>query len=200
MARAFQPERRDLAGLRPDAPSRLTNMQHNRKYAMRKIHPEFAYQSRELEGQIDGILGDPPNRKNYQMMQSALASEYAGGGGIEDVNMMSFALVDHISFSNPKGLLREAAEYEGGNPEQVFAMACCEGDAAAMYRAMTDNHPELARQAIITAFLFKNQRKWDDEDQSLEQLSRNDEGDDEHDEDSVTDDFAQMFDQEDKHE
>jgi hypothetical protein len=37
---------------------------------MRKVHPEFAYQSRELEGQIDGILGDPPNRKNYDMMQS----------------------------------------------------------------------------------------------------------------------------------
>jgi hypothetical protein len=163
---------------------------------MRKVHPEFAYQSRELEGQIEGILGDPPNRKNYQMMQSALAGEYAGGGGIEDVNMMSFALVDHITFSNPKGLLREAAEYDGGNPEQVFAMAACEGEAAAMYQAMTDNHPELARQAIITAFLFKNQRKWEDDDQSLEQLSRNDEGDDEHEEDGVTDDFAQMFDQE----
>ena len=78
---------------------------------MRKVHPEFAYQSRELGGQIDGILGDPPNRKNYQMMQSALVGEYAGGGGIEDVNMMSFALVDHITFSNPKGLLKEAADY-----------------------------------------------------------------------------------------
>lgn len=164
--------------------------------SMRKVHPEFAYQSRELEGQIDGILGDPPNRKNYQMMQNALASEYASGGGIEDVNMMSFALVDHITFSDPKGLLREAAEYEGGNPEQVFAMATCEGEAGAMYRAMAEHHPELARQAIITAFLFKHPRKWDDDDQSLEQLSRNDEGDDEHDEDGVTDDFAQMFDKE----
>jgi hypothetical protein len=163
---------------------------------MRKVHPEFAYQSRELEGQIDGILGDPPNRKNYQMMQSALAGEYAGGGGIEDVNMMSFALVDHITFSNPKGLLLEAAEYEGGNPALVFAMAACPGAGAAMYQAMTDNHPELARQAIITAFLFKNQRKWDDDDQSLEQLSRDDDGDDEFDEDNATDDFAQMFDKE----
>jgi hypothetical protein len=163
---------------------------------MRKVHPEFAYQSRELEGQIEGILGDPPNRKNYAMMQSALAGEYAAGGGIEDVNMMSFALVDHITFSDPKGLLREAGEYDGGNPAQVFAMAACEGAAAAMYQAMTDNHPELARQAIITAFLFKNQRKWDDDDQSLEQLSRNDEGDDEQEDDGVTDDFAQMFDRE----
>jgi hypothetical protein len=162
---------------------------------MRKVHPEFAYQSRELEGQIDGILGDPPNRKNYQMMQQALMSEYAEGGGIEDVNMMSFALVDHIRFIDPKGLLAQSAQYDEGDPAKVFAMAACDGDAAGMYAAMTENHPELARQAIITAFLFKHPRKWDDDDQSLEQLSANDDGDDKHDEDGVTDDFAQMFDQ-----
>ncbi|QYF94157.1 hypothetical protein KY495_02680 [Massilia sp. PAMC28688] len=164
---------------------------------MRKVHPEFAYQSRELGGQIDGILGDPPNRKNYEMMQSALVSEYAAGGGIEDVNMMSFALVDHITFSNAKGLLAEAGEYDGGNPEKVFTMAACEGDAAAMYAAMTENHPDLARQAIITAFLFKNPRMWDEEDQSFDQLGENDDGDDVEDDDGVSDDFAQMFDQED---
>jgi hypothetical protein len=163
---------------------------------MRKVHPEFAYQSRELGGQIDGILGDPPNRKNYEMMQSALVSEYAAGGGIEDVNMMSFALVDHITFSNAKGLLAEAGEYDGGNPEKVFGMAACEGDAAAMYAAMTENHPDLARQAIITAFLFKNPRMWDEEDQSFDQLGENDDGDDVEDNDGVSDDFAQMFDQE----
>ena len=163
---------------------------------MRKVHPEFAYQSRELGGQIDGILGDPPNRKNYDMMQAALVSEYAAGGGIEDVNMMSFALVDHITFSNTKGLLAEAAEYDGGDPEKVFAMAACEGDAAAMYDAMTENHPDLARQAIITAFLFKHPRMWDEEDQSFDQLGDNDDGDDVGDDDGVSDDFAQMFDQE----
>ncbi|MES2015668.1 MAG: hypothetical protein V4484_04170 [Pseudomonadota bacterium] len=166
----------------------------------RRIHPEFAYQSRELGGQIDGILGDPPNRKNYQLMVSALVSEYADGGGIEDVNMMSFALVDHITFSNPKGLLKEAGDYEGGDPSKVFAMAACEGEAGAMYAAITENHPELARQAIITAFLFKHPRQWDDEDQSLDQLSANDDGeeqrDDYDDEGGVTDDFANMFDQE----
>ncbi len=161
---------------------------------MRKVHPEFAYQSRELEGQIDGILGDPPNRKNYDMMQQALMSEYADGGGIEDVNMMSFALVDHIRFIDPKGLLAQSVQYDEGDPAKVFAMAACDGDAAAMYAAMTENHPELARQAIITAFLFKHPRKWDDDDQSLEQLSANDDGDDEQEEDGVTDDFAQMFD------
>lgn len=166
---------------------------------MRKVHPEFAYQSRELGGQIDGILGDPPNRKNYDMMLAALMSEYAAGGGIEDVNMMSFALVDHLTFSDPKGLLAEAGEYEGGDPARVFAMAACEGQAGAMYAAVTEHHPELARQAIITAFLFKNPRRWDDDDQSLDQLSENDDGDDEHDEHDeggVSDDFAQMFDQE----
>jgi hypothetical protein len=31
---------------------------------MKRVHPEFAYQSRELEGQIDGTLGDPTNKKN----------------------------------------------------------------------------------------------------------------------------------------
>lgn len=163
---------------------------------MRKVHPEFAYQSRELEGQIEGILGDPPDRKNYALMQSALAGEYAGGGGIEDVNMMSFALVDHLTFSNPKALLKEAAEYDSGAPEAVFSMAACEGEAAAMYAAMTANHPELARQAIITAFLFKHPRMWDDEDQSLDQLAKDDDGDDIEEDGAVGDDFAQMFDQE----
>ena len=163
---------------------------------MRKVHPEFAYQSRELGGQIDGILGDPPNRKNYDLMVGALVGEYADGGGIEDVNMMSFALVDHITFSNPKGLLAESTDYEGGDPARVFAMASCEGEGAAMYRAMTENHPELARQAIITAFLYKHPRMWDEDDQSLDQLAANDDGDDEHEEDAVFDDFAQMFDQE----
>jgi hypothetical protein len=164
---------------------------------MKRVHPEFAYQSRELEGQIDGTLGDPPNRKNYDMMVDALVSEYAGGSGIDDVNLMAFALVDKIRFLDPKGLMREAADYAGGDPARVFAMAECTGDdGAAMYAAMTENHPELARQAIITAFLYKHQQRWEDDDQSLEQLGRNDEGDDEEDMDDVaaTDDFTQIFD------
>ncbi|MRW91247.1 hypothetical protein GJ699_14735 [Duganella sp. FT80W] len=164
---------------------------------MRKVHPEFAYQSRELEGQIEGILGDPPDRKNYQRMVQALVGEYAQGGGIEDVNMLAFALVDHIEFSDPKGLLAEAEDYEFGDPARVFAMASCKGDEAAkMYEAIAESMPELARQAIITAFLHKNPRRWDDDDQSLDQLSRNDDGDDVDDEDMASDDFAQMFDQE----
>jgi hypothetical protein len=163
---------------------------------MRKVHPEFAYQSRELEGQIEGILGDPPDRKNYQRMVDALVGEYADGGGIEDVNMLAFALVDHIEFNNPKGLLAEAEDYEFGDAARVFAMASCKGDEPArMYEAIGQSMPDLARQAIITAFLHKNPRKWDDDDQSLDQLSANDDGDDIDDEDMASDDFAQMFDQ-----
>jgi len=163
---------------------------------MRKVHPEFAYQSRELEGQIEGILGDPPDRKNYQRMVDALVGEYADGGGIEDVNMLAFALVDHIEFNNPKGLLAEAEDYEFGDAARVFAMASCKGEEASrMYQAIAGSMPDLARQAIITAFLHKNPRKWDDDDQSLEQLSANDDGDDIEDEDMASDEFAQMFDQ-----
>ena len=82
---------------------------------MKHVHPEFSFQSRELEGQIEGTLGDPPNRKNYDMMVGALVSEYAGGSGLDDVNLMAFALVDRIRFTDPKGLMREAADYEGGD-------------------------------------------------------------------------------------
>jgi hypothetical protein len=167
---------------------------------MKKVHPEFAFQSRELEGQIDGTLGDPPNRKNYDMMVQALVSEYADGNGLDDVNMMAFALVDRIRFTDPKGLVREAMDYEGnGDPAAVFAMANCdadEGEGKAMYEAICANHPELARQAIITAFLYKNQARWEDDDQSLDQLARDDEGDDDElDEGAVGDDFSGIFDQ-----
>ena len=166
---------------------------------MKRVHPEFAYQSRELEGQIEGVLGDPPDRKNYQRMVDALVSEYASGGGIDDVNMMSFALVDRIRFTDPKGLMREAADYEGGDPARVFAMASCDGeDGAALYDAVTSNHPELARQAIITAFLYKHQNRWEEDDQSLEQLAEGDEGDEDEDETAASDEFMQMFDEGDK--
>ena len=166
------------------------------KHTMRRVHPEFAYQSRELEGQIEGILGDPPNRKNYQQMVDALVGEYASGGGIEDVNMLAFALVDQISFNDPKGLLAEAEDYEFGDPARVFAMAsCADGEAAKMYAAIEESFPDLARQAIITAFLHKHPRLWDDDDQSLDQLAANDDGDDDMDDEQATDDFAQMFDQ-----
>jgi hypothetical protein len=165
---------------------------------MKNVHPEFAYQSRELEGQIEGVLGDPPDRKNYQRMVDALVSEYGSGGGIDDLNLMAFALVDCIRFKDPKGLLREAADYEGDDPARVFAMAECEGEAGqAMYAAIMGEQPELARKAIITAFLYKHQNRWEDQDQSLDQLAEGDEGEDETMEDTAaSDDFVQMFDRE----
>lgn len=163
---------------------------------MKNVHPEFSFQSRELEGQIEGTLGDPPNKKNYNMMVSALVSEYANGDGLDDVNLMAFALVDCIKFKDPKGLMREAADYEGGDPARVFPMAECDGEQGRdMYEAMTANHPILARQAIITAFLYKNQARWEDEDRSLDRLAEGDEGDDDDMEDTAaTDDFTQLFD------
>jgi len=167
---------------------------------MKNVHPEFSFQSRELEGQIEGTLGDPPNRKNYDMMVGALVSEYAGGSGLDDVNLMAFALVDCIRFKDPKGLMREAADYEGGDPARVFAMAECDGEQGrAMYEAMAANYPELARQAIITAFLYKNQARWEDEDRSLDRLGEGDEGDEDEDDmdgTAASDDFTQLFDPE----
>ncbi|WP_027866824.1 hypothetical protein [Massilia alkalitolerans] len=163
---------------------------------MKNVHPEFSFQSRELDGQIEGTLGDPPNKKNYDMMVGALVSEYASGSGLDDVNLMAFALVDCIRFKDPKGLLREAADYEGDDPARVFAMAECEGEQGrAMYEAMTANYPELARQAIITAFLYKNQGRWEDEDRDFSRLGEGDEGDDnDMDDTAATDDFTQLFD------
>ncbi|KFC62955.1 MULTISPECIES: hypothetical protein [unclassified Massilia] len=163
---------------------------------MKNVHPEFSFQSRELDGQIEGTLGDPPNKKNYDMMVGALVSEYASGSGLDDVNLMAFALVDCIRFKDPRGLLREAADYEGDDPARVFAMAECEGEQGrAMYEAMTANYPELARQAIITAFLYKNQGRWEDEDRDFARLGEGDEGDDDDmDDTAATDDFTQLFD------
>lgn len=162
---------------------------------MKNVHPEFSFQSRELDGQIEGTLGDPPNKKNYDMMVGALVSEYASGSGLDDVNLMAFALVDCIRFKDPKGLLREAADYESDDPARVFAMAECEGEQErAMLDAMTANYPELARQAIITAFLYKNQGRWEDEDRDFARLGEGDEGDDDMEDSAATDDFTQLFD------
>ena len=145
---------------------------------MSKVHHEFAYQARELAGQIEGILGDPPDHKNYKKMLDTLVSEYANGGGIEDLNMMAFALVDVIEFHDPKAVLKDAEDFEYGDPARVFAAASCPAGAAAkMLEAIEENHPDLGRQAIITAFLHKHTRMWDEEDTFLDQLAEADEGD-----------------------
>ncbi len=48
---------------------------------MKNIHPEFAYQSRELGIQIEDTLGDPPDRKNYAKVIKSLIGEFANGTG-----------------------------------------------------------------------------------------------------------------------
>jgi len=136
---------------------------------MQNIHPEFAYQSRELAIQIEDTLGDPPNRKNLEKVVQSLIGEYANGSGIDDVNFFSFALAEHLQFNDSRGLLAQAADYEQG--ESVMGMVTC-ADAVARKALTTvsNDNPELARKAVITAFLFKNHKRWKDDDHSLESL------------------------------
>lgn len=169
---------------------------------MTRVHAEFAFQSRELGGQIEDTLGDPPNRKYYARVVNALQSEYAKGSGIDDVNMMSFALVDNIGFHDQKGLLAASARYEvddgtSGEVAKVLGMASCQGEVAAkMYESIAKCYPAMARQAVIIAFLYKNPRLWKDEDLSLDTLAANDDGDDVDTEGefSGSEEFTQIFD------
>ncbi|MES1981947.1 MAG: hypothetical protein V4443_05660 [Pseudomonadota bacterium] len=161
---------------------------------MKKIHHEFAFQVQELRAQIEGILGDPPDRKNYDRVVAALLQEYTKSMVVEDVNLLSFTLVDHIKFNNPAGLLAASKQYDEGDPAAVFALATCDGTAAAqVYAAVVQNHPELARKAIITAFLYKNPQLWIDEDRSLSALGEEEDEMDE-DEHAPSSEFVAMFD------
>jgi hypothetical protein len=160
---------------------------------MKKVHHEFSFQVQELGAQIDGILGDPPDRKNYNRVAAALLQEYTKSSVVEDVNLLSFTLVDHIKFKNPAGLLAESKQYDEGDPAAVFALASCDGSAAAdVYAAVMRNHPELTRKAVITAFLYKNRRLWIDEDRSLDALEE--ETDDMDDDHAPSSEFVQIFD------
>ncbi len=144
---------------------------------MKNIHPEFAYQSRELGIQIDDTLGDPPDRKNYDRVVNSLLGEYINGFGLDDVNMLSFALSGHLRFDDAAGLMAQSAQYEEGDAASVLKMVGCDdAQASAALAAVADDNPELARKAIITAFLYLNRKRWTDEDHSLEALQK-DEGD-----------------------
>ena len=164
---------------------------------MKNIHPEFAYQSRELGIQIEDTLGDPPDRKNYEKVVKSLIGEYANGSGIDDVNFFSFALVEHLRFNDPAGLLAQCAQYDEGDAEEVLGMVSSDDtQVSSALQSVSDSNPELARKAILTAFLFKNRNRWTDEDHSLESLHK-DEGDDEdEDEDQLTPghDIEHLFD------
>lgn len=164
---------------------------------MKKIHSEFAYQSRELGAQIEDTLGDPPDRKNYARVIKSLIGEYAKGSEIDDVNLLSFALADHICFDDHAGLLAQCEHYDRGDASKMLGMvSCVDEDANKALITVCTNNPELARKAIITAFLFKNPKRWTDEDHSLEALQKEEDGNDDEDEDQLApgQDFEQLFD------
>ncbi len=161
---------------------------------MKKIHPEFAYQSRELGIQIEDTLGDPPDRKNYAKVIKSLIDEFARGSEIDDVNLLSFALADHLKFNDPAGLLIQSDEYDQG--ESVLNMVSCPDTTAAQaLNKVAQLNPQLARRAIITAFLYKNPKRWSEEDHTLETLQKS-EGGDEEDEDQILQghDIEHLFD------
>lgn len=165
---------------------------------MKNIHPEFAYQSRELAIQIEDTLGDPPNKKNYAQVVRSLIGEYAKGDGIDDVNFLSFALADFLEFKDPSGLLKECAQYDEGDAEKVLRMVSCnDADASKALVTTAESNPELIRKAIITAFLFKNHKRWSDEDHSLDALQKAEENDEDEDEDQLEagHDIEHLFDQ-----
>ncbi len=147
---------------------------------MNKIHSEFAFQSRELGAQIDDTLGEPPNKKYYLKVVRSLISEFAKGSAIDDVNLLSFALADYLRFEDPAGLLAESEQYDSGDAVRVMSLVCCnDQEAGKALTTVFNENPELARKAIITAFLYKNHKRWSDEDQTLEALQKQEDGDDE---------------------
>ena len=161
---------------------------------MKTIHTEFAYQSRELGIQIEDTLGDPPDRKSYARVVKSLIAEFARGTEIDDVNLLSFALLDHLRFKDIAGLLAQCGQYEGG--DSVLGMVSCDdADASRAVETVAAANPELARRAILTAFLYKNPKRWSEEDHSLETLQKS-EGDDEEEEDQLTPghDIEHLFD------
>lgn len=163
---------------------------------MKKIHPEFAYQSRELGIQIEDTLGDPPDRKTYAKVIKSLITEFSEGSEIDDVNLLSFALVDYLRFNDPAGLLTQCEQYEGGDTAKVLSMvSCVDENAGRAVLTVASSNPQLARRAIITAFLYKHPKRWTDEDHSLESLQKSEGGDDE-DEDQLTSghDIEHLFD------
>ncbi len=168
----------------------------------KNIHHEFAYQSRELGIQIEDTLGEPPDLKNYARVIASLLGEYAKGTEIDDVNLLSFALADHLRFDDPAGLFAQCRQYDSGDAGQVIAMvSCTDADAGKALAAVAASNPELARKAIITAFLFKNTKRWTDADNSLDALQEEEEengkgGNGMEDEDHVApgQDFVDLFD------
>ncbi|MEQ1532134.1 MAG: hypothetical protein HOO97_04065 [Sideroxydans sp.] len=152
---------------------------------MKNIHPEFAYQSRELGVQIEDTLGEPPDRKNYERVIKSLLSEYANGAEYDDVNLLAFALVEKLKFNDPAGLFAQCANYEEGDAAALIKMvAGTSAEAINALAAVEASNPQLARKAILTAFLFNSRNRWKDDDHSLDALQKDEDSDnDEEDED-----------------
>ena len=49
-------------------------------------------------------------------------------------------------------------------------VSCTDAQATKALATVAANSPELARKAVLTAFLFKNSKRWTDEDTSLDAL------------------------------
>ena len=112
------------------------------------------------------------------------------------MNLLSFALVDRMRFDDPAGLLAQSAQYDEGDAQKVVKMVSfIDDEANKAFTTVANKDPELARKAIITAFLYKNQKRWLDEDHSLETLQK-EEGDEDEDEDQLTSgqDIEHLFD------
>ena len=141
----------------------------------KNIHHEFAYQSRELGIQIEDTLGDPPDHKGCARIIASLIGEYAKGIELDDVNLLSFALAGYLSFDDPAGLLAQCAQYEGGDAAKTVTMVSCADPAAAKALAtVAAGNPDLARKAILTAFLFKNTKRWAAEEESEQDQEEDD--------------------------
>lgn len=163
---------------------------------MKNIHHEFAYQSRELGAQIEDTLGEPPDRKSYARVIRSLIGEFTNGSELDDVNLLSFALADYLHFDDPAGLLAQCEHYDKGDASKIISMvSCVDEEANKALKAVCNSNPELARKAIITIFLYKNPKRWTQEDNSLEALQSEEDADVEE-EDSLTpgQDMAQLFD------
>lgn len=162
---------------------------------MKRIDDEFSFQVRELTDQMEGILGDPPDRKNYNNMVKALLVEYNKEVIVEDVNLLSFALVDHLKYNKPAGLLASAKKFEATDPAKVAAMVSGNSpEYDALLAKLFENHPALARKAVLVAFLKQNPGMWLGQEEAPEE--EEEENDDELDEDEgPTDHIADLFDE-----
>lgn len=162
---------------------------------MKRIDDEFAFQARELSNQIEGILGDPPNQKNYDLMVKSLLTEYAKDDIVEDVNLLSFALVDQLTFDKPARLVTAAKKYNAPHPTEVAAMvSCVRADYAALLAKLFESHPDLTRQAVIVAFLHKHPTAWLGQEYAPE-IEEEDDEDDLDEDEGPTEHMVDMFDE-----